>query len=98
MRNGQLRQQESLPGRAGGGTAIVYAAIDTALGRHVALKVMQPQAGKATVNIVAVRREIQYASKAKHPNIVALLDVFVELERLVIVVRFRRLPLELEKA
>ena len=31
--------------------------------------------------------QIQYASKAKHPNIVALLDVFVELERLVIVVR-----------
>lgn len=32
--------------------------------------------------------QIQYARQAQHPNIVALLDVFVELERLVIVVRF----------
>ena len=44
------------PGLAGGGTAIVYAAIDTVLSRTVALKVMQPH-GKASVNITAVKRE-----------------------------------------
>lgn len=126
-----------------GGTAIVYAAVDTSVGKQVALKVMQPHGSKASVNLVAVKREasshwillhdlndfmhcsnihasnpneyppvictsqpgtfaiphsssraasfcdeqIQYASKALHPNIVALLDVFVEVKRLIIVVR-----------
>ena len=46
------------PGHAGGGTAIVYAAIDTVLSRSVALKVMQPH-GKASVNITAVKREVR---------------------------------------
>lgn len=40
-----------------GGTAIVYAAVDTSVGKQVALKVMQPHGSKASVNLVAVKRE-----------------------------------------
>ena len=36
----------------------MYAAVDTAMSRPVALKVMQPH-GKASVNVVAVKREVR---------------------------------------
>src|SRR5216683_4862542 len=56
----------------GGGMGRVFLAVETALGRHVVIKVLPPGLA-AGVNAERFRREIQLAASLQHPHIVPLL-------------------------
>ena len=59
---------------ARGGMAQVYRALDTRLGRHVALKVLFPELSIDRAFVERFRREAQAAANLSHPNIVAVYD------------------------
>jgi eukaryotic-like serine/threonine-protein kinase len=59
---------------ARGGMAQVYRALDTRLGRHVALKVLFPELSVDRTFVERFRREAQAAANLSHPNIVAVYD------------------------
>jgi eukaryotic-like serine/threonine-protein kinase len=59
---------------ARGGMAQVYRALDTRLGRHVALKVLFPELSVDQTFVERFRREAQAAANLSHPNIVAVYD------------------------
>ncbi|MFL5577829.1 MAG: protein kinase domain-containing protein [Gemmatimonadaceae bacterium] len=82
---GDLRQQlSSTLGSAyaldrelgGGGMSRVFVADETALGRKVVVKVLQPELAMA-VSVERFRREIQLAAQLQHPNIVPVLSAGV---------------------
>ena len=56
----------------GGGMSRVFVANETALGRKVVVKVLQPELA-ASVSAERFRREIQLAAQLQHPNIVPVL-------------------------
>ncbi|MFZ9859417.1 MAG: serine/threonine-protein kinase, partial [Roseiflexaceae bacterium] len=58
-----------------GGMARVYRAIDTILGRTVALKVLAPQLATEPEFSARFRREGKIVAALQHPNIVTLFDV-----------------------
>jgi serine/threonine protein kinase len=53
----------------------VYRAIDTRLGRQVAIKVLPPQLASDTTSLERFRREARAVAALSHPNIVAIFDV-----------------------
>ncbi len=57
----------------GGGMSRVFVARDSALGRHIVVKVL-PHEMKAAVNVERFRREIQLAASLLHPHIIPLLS------------------------
>ena len=57
----------------GGGMSRVFVAEDTALGRKVVVKVLQPELA-AAVSLERFNREIQVAARLQHPNIVPVLS------------------------
>ena len=57
----------------GGGMSRVFVADETALGRKVVVKVLQPELA-ASVSTERFRREIQLAAQLQHPNIVPVLS------------------------
>jgi serine/threonine-protein kinase len=59
---------------ARGGMAQVYRALDTRLGRHVALKVLFPELSVDQTFVERFRREAQAAANLSHPNIVQVYD------------------------
>ncbi|MDI3257168.1 MAG: Stk1 family PASTA domain-containing Ser/Thr kinase [Kyrpidia sp.] len=59
----------------GGGMSVVYRALDTVLGRRVAVKVLRSQFGDDADFIRRFRREAQAAASLSHPNIVNIYDV-----------------------
>ncbi|MCL6516422.1 Stk1 family PASTA domain-containing Ser/Thr kinase [Alicyclobacillus sp.] len=59
----------------GGGMAVVYRAIDTWLGRQVAVKMLRTQFAGDEEFVRRFRREAQSAASLSHPNIVNLYDV-----------------------
>ena len=59
---------------ARGGMAQVYRALDTRLGRHVALKVLFPELSVDRTFVERFRREAQAAANLSHPNVVAVYD------------------------
>lgn len=61
----------------GGGMAVVYRALDTLLGRQVAVKMLRPQFANDEEFVSRFRREAQSAASLSHPNIVNLYDVGV---------------------
>ena len=65
----RLGKYEVLREIARGGMAVVYEALDPALGRKVALKVLKEG------NHERLRREAAAAAKLRHPNVVAVHDV-----------------------
>ena len=64
---------ESLIGR--GGMGEVYRAVDTRLGRSVAIKVMRDTHGERGVAVHRFLREARAASTLNHPNIVVVHDI-----------------------
>lgn len=61
----------------GGGMAVVYRALDTMLGRTVAVKMLRPQFAGDEEFVMRFRQEAQSAARLSHPNIVNLYDVGV---------------------
>lgn len=59
----------------GGGMAIVYRAVDTMLGRQVAVKMLRSQFANDEEFVNSFRREAQSAASLSHPNIINLYDV-----------------------
>src|SRR5271156_3183303 len=59
---------------ARGGMAQVYRALDTRLGRHVALKVLFPELSVDRAFVERFRREAKAAANLTHPNIVSIYD------------------------
>jgi serine/threonine-protein kinase len=58
-----------------GGMAIVYKAVDTVLGRTVAIKVLPPQLGLDADPLKRFHREAQLAAQLDHPGIVPIHDI-----------------------
>lgn len=58
-----------------GGMGAVYLALDTALNRRVALKVLNSKLGKNQTYVERFLRESRSAAALQHPNIVTALDV-----------------------
>lgn len=59
----------------GGGMAVVYRAVDTLLGRLVAVKMLRPQYAGDEEFVTRFRQEAQSAARLSHANIVSLFDV-----------------------
>lgn len=59
----------------GGGMAVVYKAVDSALGRHVAIKVMNDSLSHDEDFIRRFDREARAAGSLSHPNVVHVFDV-----------------------
>ena len=64
----------------GGGMAVVYRALDTALGRQVAVKMLRSEFADDEEFVNRFRREAQSAASLSHPNIVNLYDVGITAE------------------
>ncbi|RIV28248.1 Stk1 family PASTA domain-containing Ser/Thr kinase [Alicyclobacillaceae bacterium I2511] len=64
----------------GGGMAVVYRALDTALGRQVAVKMLRTEFADDEEFVSLFRREAQSAASLSHPNIVNLYDVGITSE------------------
>src|SRR5437773_2466355 len=70
----RLGKYELVSHIATGGMGAVYKAINTELGRLVALKVMSPAMAAKPDMIERFRREAQAAAKLDHENIVKIYD------------------------
>lgn len=73
-----------------GGFATVYRAEDTALGREVALKVLDPLLMRDQAFVTRFQREARAAARLEHPQIVPIYDVGASEERLFIAMRLVR--------
>lgn len=60
-----------------GGMAVVYKALDSVLGRVVAVKVLRPQYASDREFVERFRREAQSAASLSHTNVVSIFDVGV---------------------
>lgn len=68
-----------------GAMGVVWRAHDTVLDRPVAIKEMRPRLGPDQAEIVSrFLAEARAAARLRHPNVVAVHDVFTEFERVVI--------------
>ncbi len=72
----------------GGGTANVYEAHDTRIGRKVALKVSSLSSNADRSELIRLDRETRAIGSLSHPNIVAIYDVVREGEQHVIVMEW----------
>ncbi|BCJ85128.1 Stk1 family PASTA domain-containing Ser/Thr kinase [Effusibacillus dendaii] len=82
------KRYEILERIGGGGTAIVYRALDTILNRYVSVKILRSQFVSDEEFVRRFRREAQSAASLSHPNVVNIYDVGVEEETYFIVMEY----------
>lgn len=58
-----------------GSTSSIYEAIDTSLGRRVAVKVMRPEVQASTQHVLRFIREAQISSQLQHPGILPIYEL-----------------------
>ena len=73
---GQLLHFRITKKPAHGRTGTIYKAIDTTLGRSVALKVLDPELTAREINLRRFQREAQLASNLSHPNACVIHGLF----------------------
>jgi len=73
-----------------GGMGVVYEGLDTELHRKVAIKVVRPQSAAAMgpEGNARILREARALARLSHPNVVAVLDVGVEGERVFVAMEY----------
>src|SRR5439155_7841616 len=59
---------------ATGGMGAVYKALDTELGREVALKVLSPELSAHPIRLERFRREARHSAKLRHENIAVVYE------------------------
>lgn len=59
----------------GGGMGTVYLADDTELGERVAVKVLNASLSERASQVEALRREVRFARKVTHPNVLRTFDI-----------------------
>ena len=90
MKEQQLGKYSILEEIGRGGFATVYRAEDTALGREVALKVLDPLLMRDEAFVARFQREARAAARLEHPQIVPIYDVGASAGRLFIAMRLVR--------
>jgi len=71
----KLAQYKILDELGRGGMGVVYRALDTSLGREIALKVLRPVAGTDTEAEQRLRKEAQAAASLNHPAISVVYEI-----------------------
>ena len=76
LRDGQLVGRYRIEHKLGrGGMGVVYRAVDTQLGRAVALKFISPALSGVPKAMTRFLREARAASQLDHPNVIAVYEV-----------------------
>jgi serine/threonine protein kinase len=73
-RYGRIGKYEIVSHIATGGVAAVYRALDTDLGREVALKVLKPEWNEKPNILERFRREARHCAKLRHENVVSIYE------------------------
>src|SRR5262245_3374452 len=71
----RIGKYEILKHIASGGMGAIYKALDTDLGRQVALKVLPPEMAAKPAMLKRFQREARSAARLRHENIVTIYDV-----------------------
>lgn len=85
----QLGPYELLREVARGGQGVVHLAMDTVLGRHVAIKLVDSPLGPPSRDrIQRLRREVEILSRLEHPNIASVYDADLDADTPYVAMRF----------
>src|SRR5687768_9957991 len=71
----RLGPYEVLAPLGAGGMGVVYRALDTRLGRDIALKLLPPELSNSPDRLARFEREARTVARLSHPNIVVLHSV-----------------------
>src|SRR5689334_8898168 len=61
-----------------GGMGVLFRAVDEQTGKHVAVKMLKPVYALEPDRVARFTRETRIAAELRHPNLVAVLDVWTD--------------------